>query len=60
MDNYALGIGGAYKVNEKVTVNAGYMHSFYSDHKTPANAVGLATIYERKNDTWGVGVDIKF
>lgn len=60
MDNYALGIGGAYKVNEKVTVNAGYMHSFYSDQKTPANAVGLATIYERKNDTWGVGVDIKF
>ncbi|MBO5750057.1 MAG: outer membrane protein transport protein [Bacteroidaceae bacterium] len=60
MDNYALGIGGAYKVNEKVTVNAGYMHSFYSDHNTPANAVGLATIYERKNDTWGVGVDIKF
>lgn len=60
MDNYALGIGGAYKVNEKVTVNAGYMHSFYSDHKTPANAIGLATIYERKNDTWGVGVDIKF
>ena len=60
MDNYALGIGGAYKVNEKVTVNAGYLHSFYSDHKTPANAVGLATIYERKNDTWGVGVDIKF
>jgi len=60
MDNYALGVGGAYKVNEKVTVNAGYMHSFYSDHKTPANAVGLATIYERKNDTWGVGVDIKF
>ena len=60
MDNYALGIGGAYKVNEKVTVNAGYMHSFYSDHKIPANAVGLATIYERKNDTWGVGVDIKF
>ena len=60
MDNYALGIGGAYKVNEKVTVNAGYMHSFYSDHKTPANAVGLETIYERKNDTWGVGVDIKF
>ena len=60
MDNYALAIGGAYKVNEKVTVNAGYMHSFYSDHKTPANAVGLATIYERKNDTGGVGVDIKF
>lgn len=58
MDNYALGIGGAYKVNEKVTVNAGYMHSFYSDHEVKGKP--LSTIYERKNDTWGVGVDIKF
>ena len=58
LDNFALCVGGAYKVNEKVTVNAGYMHSFYGDHDV--KGAGLSTLYERKNDTWGVGVDIKF
>jgi long-chain fatty acid transport protein len=58
LDNFALCVGGAYKVNEKVTVNAGYMHSFYGDHDV--KGTGLSTLYERKNDTWGVGVDIKF
>ena len=60
MDNYAIGIGGAYKVNEKITVNAGYLHSFYGDYEATTDSHGLNTIYERKNDTWGVGVDIKF
>jgi long-chain fatty acid transport protein len=60
LDSYAVCIGGAYKVNEKVTVNAGYMHSFYSDHDVKANAIGMASLYERQNETWGVGVDIKF
>ena len=58
LDNFALCLGGAYKVNEKVTVNAGYMHTFYGDHDVKGE--GLSTLYERKNDTWGVGVDIKF
>ena len=58
IDNYAVCIGGAYKVNEKITLNAGYMHSFYGDHDV--KGTGLSTLYERKNDTWGVGVDIKF
>jgi len=58
LDNFALCLGGAYKVNEKVTVNAGYMHTFYSDHDVKGKT--LSTLYERKNDTWGVGVDIKF
>lgn len=60
LDSYALCIGGAYKINEKITVNAGYMHSFYSDNDVKSNAIGMATCYERRNDTWGVGVDIKF
>lgn len=58
LDNFALCLGGAYKVNEKVTVNAGYMHTFYGDHDVKGE--DLSTLYERKNDTWGVGVDIKF
>ena len=60
IDNYAVCIGGAYKVNEKITLNAGYMHSFYGDHDVKANKIGMASLYERKNDTWGVGVDIAF
>ena len=60
INNYAVCIGGAYKVNEKITLNAGYMHSFYGDHDVKANKIGMASLYERKNDTWGVGVDIAF
>ena len=55
----SLAIGGAYKFSEKMTLNLGYMHSFYDNHKF-TNANGTACNYTRKNDAVGVSLDITF
>ena len=57
--SYAVAIGGAYKFSEKMTLNVGYMHSFYDNHKF-TNANGTACDYTRKNDAVGVSLDITF
>ena len=59
ISSYAVCIGGAYKFSEKMKLNAGYMHSFYADHKF-TNAAGTACNYTRKNDAVGVSLDITF
>ena len=59
ISSYAVCIGGAYKFSEKMKLNAGYMHSFYTDHKF-TNAAGTACNYTRKNDAVGVSLDITF
>ena len=55
----ALCIGGAYKFNEKMKLNVGYMHSIYDDNKF-TNANGTACNYTRKNDVIGASLDITF
>lgn len=55
----ALCLGGAYKFNDRMKLNVGYMHSFYEDHKF-TNANGSACNYTRKNDVVGVSFDISF
>ena len=55
----AVAIGGAYKFNEKMKLNVGYMHSFY-DHYKFTNANKTACDYTRKNDAVGVSLDITF
>ena len=55
----AIAIGGAYKFSENVKLNLGYMHSFYANHKF-TNKNGTACNYTRKNDAFGVSVDLKF
>ena len=55
----SLAICGAYKFSEKMTLNVGYMHSFYDNHKF-TNANGTACDYPRKNDAVGVSLDIRF
>ena len=51
-------VGGAYKINEKMKVNVGYMHSFYENHEI-ASQYGK-DIYTRKNDAIGASLDIRF
>ena len=59
ISSYGLCVGGAYKFNEKLKLNFGYLHSFYDDHKF-TNANGTACNYTRKNDVVGVSLDFKF
>lgn len=56
----ALCIGGAYKFNDRMKLNFGYMHSFYEDHTVEGAVAGMSDIYTRKNDAVGVSFDIKF
>ncbi|MBQ7941111.1 MAG: outer membrane beta-barrel protein [Muribaculaceae bacterium] len=59
ISSIALCLGGAYKFNDRMKLNVGYMHSFYEDHKF-TNANGSACNYTRKNDVVGVSFDISF
>ncbi len=58
INSYGLCIGGAYKFNEKMKLNVGYMHSFYDEHEV-VNNYGK-DIYTRKNDVIGASLDITF
>ena len=65
-DSYSVGFGGAWNVNEKIRLNAGYFMSIYSDYTTDpkANIYGTpytgTETYSRTNYVIGVGVDYKF
>lgn len=54
----ALCLGASYRVNDMVNINAGYMHSFYEDHEVKTQ-MG-SDLYTRKNDVFGVSVDLHF
>ena len=57
-DSYSVGLGGAYNVNEKIRLNAGYFITIYSDY-TKAASFGQET-FSRTNNVIGAGIDIKF
>ena len=57
-DSYSIGLGGAWNINEKVRLNAGYFISLYSDYDKQAS-YGQET-YSRTNNVIGVGIDYKF
>ena len=57
-DSYSIGLGGAWNINEKVRLNAGYFISLYSDYTKPT-AYGSET-FSRTNNVIGVGIDYKF
>ncbi len=59
INSTAICVGGAYKFNENIKLNVGYMHSFYTDHKF-TNANKTACNYTRKNDVIGMSLDMKF
>ena len=60
INSTALCIGGAYKFNDRMKLNVGYMHSFYGEHNVAGAAAGMNDIYTRKNDAVGVSFDIRF
>ena len=57
-DSYSVGFGGAWNINEKVRLNAGFFTSIYSDYDKQAT-YGTET-YSRTNYVVGLGVDYKF
>ena len=58
VSSFAVAIGGAYKFNETLKLNFGYMHSFFDKHEV-ISATGSDT-YTRKNDAVGLSLDFKF
>ena len=58
VSSFAVAIGGAYKFNETLKLNFGYMHSFFDEHEVKS-ATG-SDIYTRKNDAVGLSLDFKF
>ena len=63
-DSYSIGLGAAYKISDKVRLNAGYFCSIYDDYEKQCNAardgyLGTET-YSRTNHVIGLGVDFKF
>ena len=60
VNSTALCIGGAYKFNERMKLNFGYMHSFYNNHIVKGEVAGMSDIYTRENDVVGVSFDIRF
>ena len=57
-DSYSVGLGGAWNINEKMRLNAGYFITIYSDYSKTAS-FGQET-YSRTNNVIGVGIDYKF
>ena len=57
-DSYSIGLGGAWNINEKIRLNAGYFISIYSDY-TKTSAIGQET-FSRTNNVIGLGIDYKF
>ena len=57
-DSYSIGMGGAWNINDKIRLNAGYFISLYSDYKKAAS-YGEET-YSRTNNVIGIGIDYKF
>ena len=57
-DSWSVGLGGAWNINEKVRLNAGYFCSLYSDYNKQVT-YGKET-YSRTNHVIGIGVDYKF
>lgn len=57
-DSYSIGLGGAWNINEKIRLNAGYFISLYSDYDKQAS-YGTET-YSRTNNVIGIGIDYKF
>ena len=57
-DSYSVGLGGAWNINEKIRLNAGYFCSIYSDYDKQTS-YGKET-YSRTNHVIGLGIDYKF
>ena len=64
-DSYSIGLGGAWNINDRVRLNAGYFITLYSDytHEQPqylGTPYAGKDTYSRSNNVIGVGIDYKF
>ncbi len=64
-DSWSVGLGGAWNINEKIRLNAGYFTTIYSDYtKEQDNYLGTPykgkDVYSRTNHVIGLGIDYKF
>ena len=57
-DSWSIGLGGAWNINSKMRLNAGYFISSYSDYKKQTS-YGQET-YSRSNNVIGIGLDYQF
>jgi len=57
-DSYSIGLGGAWNINERLRLNAGYFISLYSDYTKPTS-YGTEE-FSRTNNVIGIGMDFKF
>ena len=57
-DSYSIGFGGAWNINDKLRLNAGYFITLYSDYTKPTS-YGSET-FSRTNNVVGLGIDYKF
>ena len=68
-DSYSVGLGGAWTINDKIRLNAGYFVTIYSDYNkeySAANGGYFGTTFpgtdtfSRTNHVVGIGIDYKF
>ena len=63
-DSWSIGLGAAYKLTDKLRLNAGYFTSIYSDYtkecKAERDGYNGKEIYSRTNHVIGLGIDYKF
>jgi len=57
-DSWSIGLGGAWNINEKLRLNAGYFITLYTDYDKPTSYG--SEIFSRTNNVIGVGLDYKF
>ena len=57
-DSYSVGLGGAWNINEKLRLNAGYFITLYSDY-SKSTSYGTE-VYSRTNNVIGLGFDYRF
>ena len=61
----SVGFGGAWNINERLRLNAGYFFSLYDKRsvesvvETLAGSVPATTLYDRRSGVLGVGLDLK-
>lgn len=61
----SVGFGGAWNINERLRLNAGYFFSLYDKRsvesvvETMAGPVPATTLYDRRSGVLGVGLDLK-
>ena len=66
LDSYSVGLGAAFRISPKLTMNVAYFWTDYKDYtKVSENYNGIpgmkgTDVLSRTNKVFGVGIDYKF